>query len=164
MTSSPKFVLAVKVDENDLRAVNARLESLATTDARKAIRRGFRRWMTEAKRVAKSLAPAKSKGSTVRVRGETMPNTHLRTSIVSRTRGYSRGAVQWAAVGVKSGHNYPPDWYLYWVEYGHAIRRRRRGRALANVAPTYFLRRTAQIMTPKLPAIVSAAVDEVVNG
>ena len=127
MTSRQRSKLAISVELDDaiVREINKRLSRLEGEGATKAMRNGFRRWTTAVRRVVAKEAPMGRLASTEKVRGATRPNVHLKFNVTTRIRGYSRGRVVWAAVGIKEirGTYLTPHWYLRWVEYGHDIRR-----------------------------------------
>jgi hypothetical protein len=119
------FAVGVEIDDAALRAINARLLTLNERDARNAMRRGFSKWTGAVRRLLASSAPFGKTSATERVRGAVRPNVHLKWSIATKVKGYSKGLVTWAAVGVKriDGSYLTPHWYHGWLENGHAIKR-----------------------------------------
>lgn len=166
MTSRARFDLVAEIDGKSLDAINAKLRRLAKVDAQSAIKKGFSRWTRDARKVVRSLAPPRSSGSTTMVRGKPVPNGHIRDSITTRMKGYRQGQIVWAGVGVKEqyGSYSTPHWYLGWVEYGHAIRRKRRGPQVGYVHGRAFLKRSIALLAPRLPGMVEEAISEVLDG
>lgn len=130
MTSPPNFrgrtfAIGCEIDEQAIRTINSRLVELEQRDARNAMRRGFGKWGRATKKVLEANAPFGKTSATERVRGATRPNVHLKWSVATKVKGYSKGLVQWIAVGVKriDGSYLTPHWYHGWLENGHAIKR-----------------------------------------
>lgn len=157
MMSRKAFDIAATIDEQSLKALNARLRKLEKQDAQAAIKKGFRKWTRTARKVVRALAPRKSNNP---------QGGHIVNSITTRMKGYQRGQIQWAAVGVKEvrGSRDTPHWYLPWVEDGHAIRRRRRGPQVGYSVGRKFIKRAAQQLSPMLVPMVESALNEVLNG
>lgn len=155
--SRKAFDIAATIDEQSLKALNARLRKLEKQDAQAAIKKGFRQWTRTARKIVRALAPAKS---------NKREGGHIASSITTRIKGYQRGQIQWAAVGVKEqrGSRDTPHWYLPWVEDGHAIRRRRRGPQVGYVVGRKFMKRAAQQLSPMLVPMVEKALNEVLDG
>ena len=124
-STSKTFAIGCEIDEQAIRTINSRLLELEQRDARNAMRRGFGKWARATKKVLEANAPFGKTSATERVRGATRPNVHLKWSVVTKVKGYSKGLVQWIAVGVKriDGSYLTPHWYHGWLENGHAIKR-----------------------------------------
>jgi len=155
--SRKAFDISAEIDQQSLDALNARLRKLEKQDAQTAIRKGFRQWTRTARKVVRAVAPPKSKKR---------EGGHIVSSITTRIKGYQRGQIQWAAVGVKEKRmsRDTPHWYLPWIENGHAIRRKRRGPQVGYVLGRKFIRRSAQILAPMLVPMVERALREVLDG
>jgi hypothetical protein len=130
MTSLPRsrrtaFAASVEVDDAALRRINSALVRLEVKDARNAMRRGLGRWSREGRRFMASVAPFGKTSSVEQVRGITRPNVHLKFNVATKVKGYSKGLVTWAGIGVKEirGSYLTPHWYLGWVENGHNLTR-----------------------------------------
>lgn len=120
------FAMIVELDRDAVRRINARLLELSEVDARNAMRRGFGKWTRAAKKIVEANAPFGRSNPTETIRGSARPNVHLKFNAATKVRGYRKGLVQWAAVGIKeiTGSYLTPHWYLGWVERGHALARR----------------------------------------
>lgn len=130
MTSLPNFrgrtfAIGCEIDERAIERINAQLLKLSQKDARNAMRRGFGKWGRATKKVLEANAPFGKASATEKVRGQVRPNVHLKWSVITKVKGYSKGLVQWIAVGVKriDGSYLTPHWYHGWLENGHAIKR-----------------------------------------
>lgn len=176
--SSNAFVAVLEINGADIESVNRKLKALGTDRAQKAMRNGFRKWTSRVKSAAKSIAPYGSASATEKVRGEVRPNPHIRDFIATKVKGFSRGTVVWAAVGVSEirGSYATPHWYLRWVEFGHEIKRRAteeeairmvtRGerrrknmtRTIGRVPGRFFLRSAAMATEPLLIPIMEQAI------
>lgn len=176
------FAVLVELDRDAVRRINARLLELSQKDAANAMRRGFGKWTKAAKVIVEQNAPFGRAASVEKVRGIVRPNVHLKFAGATRVKGYSRGLVVWAGVGIReiSGSYLTPHWYLRWVENGHLIRRRatqlemeariKRGERKAEAAkttigrvpPNRFIRRSAQqslgLAEPLLQAEITKAI------
>lgn len=120
------FAVVLELDKDAVRKINSALLGLPTKEAARAMRRGFGKWGRVAKKIVESNAPFGRSKATEFVRGSVRPNVHLKFAAGTRVKGYSRGLVVWAAVGIKEipGSYLTPHWYLGWVERGHAIKRK----------------------------------------
>lgn len=176
--SSNAFVAVLEVDGADIEAVNRKLKALGTDRAAKAMRNGFRKWTGRVKSAAKAIAPYGRNSATEKVRGESRPNPHIRDFITTKVKGYSKGRVVWASVGVSEirGSYATPHWYLRWVEFGHEIKRRAteqealrmvtRGERkrknmtvrIGHVPGRFFLRSAAMATEPLLIPIMDQAI------
>jgi hypothetical protein len=130
MTSLPNFksktfAVGCEIDAKALEQINHRLLQLSEKDARNAMRRGFTKWGKFTKKALEATAPFGKTKATERVRGAVRPNVHLKWSVITKVKGYSKGLVTWIGVGVKriDGSYLTPHWYLGWLENGHAIKR-----------------------------------------
>ncbi len=181
--SRNSFTALVEIDGAEIETINRKLKRLGDDLAPKALKGGFRRWTTLCKRTARNLAPRGRDSATERVRGQERPNVHIADFIATKVKGYSKGRVVWAAVGVKEirGSYATPHWYLRWVEFGHKIKRaatmpeqillKSRGNekkkdysrvVIGEVKGAFFLRKTLQICEPKLiPAIEDAIAAQI---
>ncbi len=124
--SSNSFKMVMEVDGPNVERINAALRRLAQKDATKAIKNGFREWTRVVKKSVIALAPRGRPSKTERVRGEVRPNPHLKANVTTKVKGYSKGQLVWAAVGIKDqkGTYNTPHWYARWVEFGHVLTRR----------------------------------------
>lgn len=124
--SRNSFTAVVEVNGADIELVNRKLKALGTERAGKAMKSGFRKWTKKVANTVKMVAPLGNMRPTEKVRGEIRPNPHIRDFITTKVKGYSKGTVVWAAVGVKEirGSYTTPHWYLRWVEFGHELKRR----------------------------------------
>jgi hypothetical protein len=182
--TSPRgsFAVVLTLDEAEVRRINSRLLQLPQKEAARAMRRGFGKWSRVAKRLVEANAPFGRSNATEMIRGQPRPNVHLKFAAGTRIKGYSRGLVVWAAVGIKEirGSYLTPHWYLGWVERGHAIRRRataleyearvKRGETkktagkttVGHVRPNPFIRRSAAqslgLVAPLLEAEVAKEI------
>jgi hypothetical protein len=130
MTSLPNFkgqtfAIGCEIDERAIKRINAQLLKLSQKDARNAMRRGLGKWSRFTKKTLEATAPFGRATATEYVRKAVRPNVHLKWSVATKVKGYSRGLVQWIAVGVKriDGSYLTPHWYHGWLENGHAIKR-----------------------------------------
>jgi len=130
MTSLPSsksktFAVGCEIDAKALQQINSALLRLGEKDARNAMRRGFTKWGKFTKKTLEATAPFGKTQATERVRGAVRPNVHLKWSVITKVKGYSKGLVTWIGVGVKriDGSYLTPHWYLGWLENGHAIKR-----------------------------------------
>jgi hypothetical protein len=177
--SRNSFTALVEIDGAEIEMLNRKLRRLGDDLAPKALRNGFRKWTTLCKRTAKTLAPRGPSRPTEKVRGTERPNPHISDFITTKVKGYSKGRVVWAAVGVKEirGSYATPHWYLRWVEFGHKIKRRAtqaeqillksRGNekkkeysriTIGEVRGTFFLRKTLSMCEPRLVPAVEDAI------
>lgn len=120
------FKISAEIDPAELEAVNRQLRKLGNPYATEAMKRGFRRYTKRVVKAAETLAPVGRPSPTEKVRGKERPNPHLKDNVFAKVKGYARGEVVWAAVGIreKRGSYETPHWYFRWVEFGHALRRR----------------------------------------
>lgn len=130
MTSPPNFkgqtfAIGCEIDERSIERINAQLLKLNQKDARNAMRRGLGKWSRFTKKTLEATAPFGRATATEYVRKAVRPNVHLKWSVATKVKGYSKGLVQWIAVGVKriDGSYLTPHWYHGWLENGHAIKR-----------------------------------------
>ena len=130
MTSPPNFkgrtfAIGCEIDERAIERINAQLLKLNEKDARNAMRRGLGKWSRFTKKTLEATAPFGRATATEYVRKAVRPNVHLKWSVATKVKGYSKGLVQWIAVGVKriDGSYLTPHWYHGWLENGHAIKR-----------------------------------------
>jgi hypothetical protein len=124
--SSNVFKVAAEIDGAEIEELNRKLRRISVERAGKAMKSGFRTWGKRYAQAVVALAPYGRPNPTERVRGQERPNPHIRDMITVKVRGYRKGEVIWAAVGVKEvpGSYTTPHWYLRWVEFGHAIKRK----------------------------------------
>ena len=124
--SSNSFKMVMEIDGANVENINAALRRLAQKDATKAIKNGFREWTRVTKKSVIALAPRGRSSKTERVRGEVRPNPHLKANLTTQVKGYSKGQLVWAAIGIKEqkGTYNTPHWYARWVEFGHVLKRR----------------------------------------
>jgi hypothetical protein len=120
------FAVTAEIDGAEIEDLNRRLRRLSVDRAGKAMKNGFRTWGKRYRQAVMALAPYGRSSPTEVVRGEVRPNPHIRDMIAVKVRGYRKGEVIWAAVGVKEvpGSYTTPHWYLRWVEFGHVIKRK----------------------------------------
>lgn len=168
--------------------INAVLLSLPTKEAGNAMRRGFGKWTRAARKVVEANAPFGRATATEQVRGAVRPNVHLKFSGATKVKGYNKGLVVWAAVGIREipGSYLTPHWYLRWVERGHAIKRAaskgeyeariKRGdkkkdaskTTVGHVRPNPFIRRSAvqslSLAAPLIEAEVQKAIERFNRG
>lgn len=188
--TSPRgsFATIVELDKDAVRRINAALLSLPTKEAGLAMRRGFGKWSRHARKLVEANAPFGRATATEFVRGSVRPNVHLKFSAATKVRGYQKGLVVWAAVGIKEipGSYLTPHWYLRWVENGHAIKRKATGleyearikrgstkkeaskTTIGTVRPNPFIRKSAmqsiQLAAPLIEAEVQKAIQRFNNG
>ena len=119
------FAVGCEIDTKALEAINHRLLSLEKKDARNAMRRGLGKWSKYTKKTLEATGPFGRSTSTEYVRKAIRPNVHLKWSVSTKVKGYSKGLVTWIAVGIKriDGSYLTPHWYHGWLENGHQIRR-----------------------------------------
>ena len=124
--SRNSFTAVVEVNGADIELVNRKLKALGTHRAGNAMRSAFRKWTKRVASMVKASAPYGRSAATEKVRGLERPNPHIRDFVTTKVKGYSKGTVVWAAVGVKEirGSYMTPHWYLRWVEFGHEIKRK----------------------------------------
>lgn len=180
--SSNRFRVEVQLDDKALSLVNKRLRALGEKNAGLAMRRAFRKWTTLGKKTMAALAPMGRPGPTEKVRGVVRPNPHIKKSIGTKVKGWRKGQVVWAAIGVKEiPRSYvTPHWYSRWVEFGHDIKvaagqpieqariargetRRKAIRATVTVGKVrgrYFMTRTLQAVSPQLIPMLNAEIDK----
>jgi len=176
------FATIVELDKDAVRRINAALLSLPTKEASLAMRRGFGKWTRTVKKVVEANAPFGRATATEKIRGDIRPNVHLKFSAATKIKGYSRGLVVWAAVGIKEirGSYLTPHWYLGWVERGHAIKRGastleyeariKRGAkkkeasktTVGHVRPNPFIRRSAQASMQFAGPMIEAEVQKAI--
>jgi len=123
---SKSFVLGTEIDSQALERVNHALLRLSEKDARNAMRRGLGKWSKVVKKSLEASAPFGRTTATEKVRGVVRPNVHLKWSLITKVKGYSKGLVTWVGVGIRriDGSYLTPHWYLGWLENGHLIKRR----------------------------------------
>lgn len=178
--SSNKFTLLCEVSGRDIDAVNDRLLKLGRDGASRAMRNGFRKWTTFAKRLMVANAPFGRSNASEVVRGHRRLNVHIRNNVATKVKGFSKGRVVWAAVGIKEkrGSYDTPHWYLRWVEFGHALKRKptsieaglmkSRGEIVrksttvkyGHVKGSHFMQRTMNIAEFRLVPMVHEAIDK----
>lgn len=180
--SSNKFRVEVQLDDKALSLVNKRLRALGDKNAGLAMRRAFRKWTTLGKKTMASLAPMGRPGPTEKVRGAERPNPHIKKAVASKVKGWRKGQVVWAAIGIREiPRSYvTPHWYARWVEFGHDIKRapgqaveqarRARGETrrsairatvtVGKVRGRYFMTRTLQAVSPQLIPMLDAEIDK----
>jgi hypothetical protein len=124
-STSKTFAIGCEIDEKAIERINQQLLMLSQKDARNAMRRGLGKWSRFTKKTLEATAPFGRATATEYVRKAVRPNVHLKWSVITRVKGYSKGLVTWMAVGVKriDGTYLTPHWYQGWVENGHAIKR-----------------------------------------
>ena len=177
-TSSNSFRVEVTLDEASLKRTNLRLKALGEKHAGLAMRRGFRKWTTLGKKTMASFAPYGRSRSVETVRGQPRPNPHIRNAVAAKVKGWRKGQVVWAAIGIREiPRSYAtPHWYARWVEFGHAIKvrpsegvmamRRARGETrrsaigasvqVGTVRGSFFMTRTLAAIAPKLVPLLEA--------
>ena len=152
--------------------------------AQKSLRNAFRKWTTMTKKVVAASAPYGRSGATEFVRGEKRPNVHIKNNIATKVKGYSKGTLIWAAVGVKEvrGTYVTPHWYLRWVEFGHDVKRKAtmnekmllksRGERIrknttikiGHVKGQHFIAKAVTVCSPRLvPMVEDAIADQVLK-
>jgi hypothetical protein len=176
--SSNNFKALVEIDGADIEQVNRYLRRLKTETASKALKRGIRNWTNLGKKTAKALAPVGPNRPTEKVRGTERPNPHIKDFVFTKVKGYSKGQIIWGSIGVKEikGSYATPHWYLRWVEFGHAIKRRSteaeaillksRGATKAEyskitigqVRGTFFLTKALASISPRLLPIMQESI------
>ena len=181
-TSSNRFRVEVELDEKELRRVNLALRSLGDREGPLAMRRAFRKWTNLGKKTMSALAPYGRNSSTEKVRGQARPNPHIRDAVSAKVKGWRKGQILWAAIGIREiPRSYAtPHWYSRWVEFGHALKRapsseimamrrargairRREVRAAVTVGKVpgrYFMTRTLQAVSPQLIPMLNAEIDK----
>ncbi len=171
MSQRGSFALIVELDQNTVREVNHRLMMLGKEGGSRAMRNGFRRWTTHARKfIAKSM-PMGRTSATEMVRGEVKANVHLKFNVTTRIKGYSKGLLVWAGIGIKEirGSYLTPHWYMRWVEHGHDMKRRAtdiekglmdsRGHKVGkNTTVTVARARGAKVFTRALPIVTPMVV------
>lgn len=180
MSRRASLSITAELDGNAVDAINKALKRLDAEGAPKAMRNGFKRWTTVVRKVVAKNAPFGRATATEKVRGVIRPNVHLKWNVVTKAKGYAKGRVQWAAIGIREirGSYLTPHWYLRWIEYGHNVvraatpqeqlRQRTRGAerrreysklVIGKVAPNPFLRRSLGETRGLLFPIMRDAVD-----
>jgi len=131
--SRTSFTAACEIDYGAMDRINAALRGMPEKTAGRALRNGFRAYTKLLKKTVESMAPMGRTSATEKVRGVERPNPHIKDNIATTVKGYRRGTLIWAAVGVKEipGSYYTPHWYLRWVEFGHDVKRRATGPEMA---------------------------------
>jgi hypothetical protein len=183
MSRRASFGLVVELDAKAIEAVNARLRTLGGEGATRAMRNGFRRWTKVAQKAVEAAAPFGRTSSVETVRGAERPNVHLKFAVATKVKGYSKGQVVWAGVGIKeiAGSYLTPHWYLRWVEFGHDIKRRStdeerrmllaRGesaklakfRTIGKVKGSFFLTKTLKVVEPLAVPMLEEAIEREVS-
>lgn len=127
--SRTSFKAACEIDYGAMDRINAALREMPEKTAGRALRNGFRAYTKLLRKTVESMAPMGSHRATEKVRGVERPNPHIKENIATTVKGYRRGTLIWAAVGVKEvpGSYVTPHWYLRWVEFGHDVKRRATG-------------------------------------
>lgn len=143
------FAVIVELDRRSVEQINHRLLQLPQQNASRAMRRGFGKWSRSARRIVEANAPFGRATPTERIRGSARPNVHLKFNAATRIKGYRKGLVVWAAVGIKEipGSYLTPHWYLGWVERGHAIRRKSTDPERALMASRGYTPKEAKMFT-----------------
>lgn len=182
LTSSNKFRVEVTLDQTAFTQVNRRLRALGEKHASLAMRRAFRKWTTLGKKTMSALAPYGRRGSTEVVRGQVRPNPHIRDAVASKVKGWRKGQVVWAGIGIREiPRSYAtPHWYARWVEFGHALKRRpsegtmalRAARGERNVRSTvtvgkvqgrFFMTKTLSAISGRVVPMLEAEIDKEVE-
>lgn len=178
--SSNRFSLLCEVSGRDIDAINARLKDLGRDGATRAMKTGFRKWTSFAKKLMVANAPTGRPSATEMVRGQKRLNVHIRNNIATKVKGFAKGRVVWAAVGIKEkrGTYDTPHWYLRWVEFGHDLKRKptrneamllkSRGEILrksstfkyGHVKGSHFMQRTMNMAEMRLVPMLSDAIDK----
>ena len=181
-TSSNRFKVEVRLDDAELRRVNLRLKALGDREGPLAMRRAFRKWTTLGKKTMSRLAPYGRGNATETVRGTVRPNPHIRNAVASKVKGWRKGQVLWAAIGIREiPRSYAtPHWYSRWVEFGHdlkaapteAIMQARRSRGavrrgeiratvkVGHVKGSFFMTRTLSAISPMLVPMLDVEIDK----
>jgi hypothetical protein len=123
---SKTFAIGCEIDIKAIERVNHQLLMLNEKDARNAMRRGLGKWSRFTKKTLEATAPFGRATATEYVRKAVRPNVHLKWSVITKVKGYSKGLVTWMAVGIKKidGSYLTPHWYHGWLENGHLITRK----------------------------------------
>ena len=95
------FRMIVELDKKSVDEVNRRLKALGTVGAGRAMKNGFRRWSSIARKTVAAGAPMGRMTGTETIRGQVRPNVHLKFNVATKIKGYSKGLVVWAAIGIK---------------------------------------------------------------
>jgi hypothetical protein len=181
--SSNKFTVLCEVSGRDIDAVNARLKDLGRDGAAKAMKSGFRKWTNFAKKLMVANAPFGRPGASEKVRGQSRINVHIRNNVATKVKGFSKGRVVWAAVGIKEkrGTYDTPHWYLRWVEFGHQLKRKpttneasllkSRGEIIkknttikyGHVKGSHFMQRTLNMAEMRLLPMLNEAIDKQID-
>ena len=174
------FRMIVELDKKSVDEVNRRLKALGTVGAGRAMKNGFRKWSAIARKTVAASAPMGRMTGTETIRGVVRPNVHLKFAVATKIKGYSKGLVMWAAIGIKEirGSYLTPHWYLRWVEYGHLLKRKatmiernmieaRGGNGgkgakmtVGKVIGKFFFTRAIPRVTPLVVPILSEAIDK----
>jgi hypothetical protein len=181
--SSNKFTLLCEVSGRDIDAINARLKDLGRDGAARAMKSGFRKWTTFAKKLMVANAPYGRSSASELVRGQQRINVHIRNNVATKVKGFSKGRVVWAAVGIKEkrGTYDTPHWYLRWVEFGHSLKRKpttneamlmkSRGEIIrknttvkyGHVKGSHFMQRTMNMAEMRLVPMMHEAIDKEID-
>lgn len=181
-TSSNRFRVEVELDEKELRRVNLALRSLGEREGPLAMRRAFRKWTNAGKKTMAALAPYGRTSSTEKVRGQARPNPHIRDAVTAKVKGWRKGQILWAAIGIREiPRSYAtPHWYSRWVEFGHALKRapspemmamrrargairRREVRAAVTVGKVpgqFFMTRTLKTISPMIVPMLDVEIEK----
>lgn len=99
MANSTQFRAQFKIPEADLKVLRSALSQLAVGVRRRVSRQGIRKWLTDAKSIARSSAYSKAKAT--------------KRNLIIKVKTYKRTII-WGAVGVRVSSN-SPGWrsHLY---------------------------------------------------